>query len=78
VKFLICEDQEGGMGVVEAQDVYDLLKELEAHRYHIPDESAPIRHWANTAKPGDRCDYSKGIIVAASGHSRSMPGCAPW
>jgi len=64
MKFLICENAEGGMDEGICDDVDDLIRTLEHHPYHIPGESQPIRDWAEKAPLGDVRWYSKGLLVA--------------
>jgi len=64
MKFLLCENAEGGMHEGVCDDVDDLILTLENDHYHIPGESQPIREWAEEAPIGDVRWYSKGLIVA--------------
>jgi hypothetical protein len=67
MKFLICINEEGGMGDIPVEDAAELVRTLQDDRYHIPGEEMPIARWADRAGLGDRYNYSKGVIIAVSG-----------
>ena len=67
MKFLICVNEEGGMGDIPVEDKVELVETLQEDRYHIRGEEVPIRLWADRASLGDRYNYSKGVIIAVSG-----------
>lgn len=67
MKFLICVNEEGGMGDIPVEDTPELIETLKSDRYHLPGEEMPIERWADRAGLGDRYNYSKGVIIAISG-----------
>lgn len=66
--FLICEDTEKGMNVLFTNDSQLLQDSLAGHPFSVPGEGVEARKWAMDARPGDRLQWSKGVIISVTGN----------
>jgi len=64
--FLICEDTEKGMNALFTNDYQLLQDSLAGHPFSVPGEAVEARKWAMDARPGDRLQWSKGVIIAVT------------